>query len=299
MKNRKKSIICPNCNQKLQVLDNYCPNCGQENHTHKIPVKNFIVDFLASSFNFDTKIFTTLRDLIIKPGLITKNYNQNRRARYVTPIKFYIFVSFIFFFILFKFSGFNTDGSSIKFTYKFIDDLTTAQDLDKLRKHPNISEKTLDLFLDSLKIQTNWINRSFYHNYIKAKIGLIPGIDMVKKIIQTFSTMLFILMPLFALLLLLFHYKLKRYYSEHLVFSIHLHSFIFLALSVCLILGNFIPGLFFLSLLPLLYIYCIKAFRKVYEQSITLSAFKVFFIGLLYFAFIAASLIPAILISFF
>ena len=53
---RVKRTDCPNCGRSLLAADNYCPSCGQENHTHKLPVRHFIVELLSGLFNFDTKL---------------------------------------------------------------------------------------------------------------------------------------------------------------------------------------------------------------------------------------------------
>jgi Protein of unknown function (DUF3667) len=59
-----------------------------------------LYEFVESITHFDTKVFTTMKEMASKPGLIVKNYNNNKRARYVPPARIYIFMSFIFFFLL-------------------------------------------------------------------------------------------------------------------------------------------------------------------------------------------------------
>ncbi|TDE48409.1 DUF3667 domain-containing protein [Flavobacterium sp. GT3P67] len=58
------------------------------------------METLESFTHFDTKFLNTLKDLILKPGLVTKNYNSNKRARYVPPIKMYVFITFLFLLIV-------------------------------------------------------------------------------------------------------------------------------------------------------------------------------------------------------
>jgi Protein of unknown function (DUF3667) len=100
-KKRIKSTSCPNCHEVYaDVNHNFCPFCGQENHTHKLPVKHFVMETLESITHFDTKFLTTLKDLVLKPGLAIKNYNSNKRARYVPPIRMYVFTTFVFLLIV-------------------------------------------------------------------------------------------------------------------------------------------------------------------------------------------------------
>lgn len=92
--------VCPNCEQVLKPEENFCHNCGQENHDLKIPLGHLIYEFIESIFHFDIKVWETLRVAFTRPGLLTKHFNEGKRARYVPPARLYIFISVIFFFLL-------------------------------------------------------------------------------------------------------------------------------------------------------------------------------------------------------
>jgi hypothetical protein len=110
----RKSDICLNCDTPLSPDDNYCPHCGQENNTHKIPVKHIVLETFEDFFHFDTKLWNTIKTTFARPGKITVDYLEGKRARYVPPVKFYIFISFIFFLLLGKLSDYAIDGSNKK-----------------------------------------------------------------------------------------------------------------------------------------------------------------------------------------
>ena len=99
-KNKKKFETCPNCNYRFAEVNNYCANCGQENHDLNMPFGHVVLEVLEGTFHFDTKIFRTLKLLLFKPGRLTAEFIQNKRAPYVPPIRLYVFVSFIFFLVL-------------------------------------------------------------------------------------------------------------------------------------------------------------------------------------------------------
>jgi len=109
-KNRRKSDTCLNCKFSLRPEDNYCPNCGQENNTNKIPVRHLIFEVFEDFFHFDAKIWNTIKASFSKPGRITLDYLEGKRARYIPPVKFYVFVSFIFFLLLGKLSDHAIDA---------------------------------------------------------------------------------------------------------------------------------------------------------------------------------------------
>jgi hypothetical protein len=116
----------------LRPEDNYCPNCGQENNTHKIPVKHIVLETFEDFFHFDTKLWNTVKTTFAKPGKITTDYLEGKRARYVPPVKLYIFISFIFFLLLGKLSDHAIDGSNKKRTGKIKTEQTASITLNEL-----------------------------------------------------------------------------------------------------------------------------------------------------------------------
>lgn len=94
------------------------------------------------------------------------------------------------------------------------------------------------------------------------------GKDFLKALDENFSKILFVLLPIFALLLKLLYIRRDYFYSEHLVFSIYYYNFAFLTLSLQL-LANEVPWLGWLGqLLGLwLVIYLLVGMKRVYRQS--------------------------------
>ncbi|WP_212906142.1 DUF3667 domain-containing protein [Capnocytophaga stomatis] len=133
MKKRKRISQCPNCQAMLSVRDNFCPNCGQENHYNDFSVKELANDFFGSLINFDNKIWNTLKT-IFRPGQITKQYIEGKRIRFVPPFKLYLFFSFIFF-VMMSFSF--QKASHSDFTKRIFNRINKTIDSETL----NISEK--------------------------------------------------------------------------------------------------------------------------------------------------------------
>jgi len=84
-------------------MGRYCHVCGQENIEPKETVWHLITHFFNDITHFDGKFFTTLKDLLFKPGFLSKQYMIGRRASYLNPIRMYVFTSAIFFLIFFSF----------------------------------------------------------------------------------------------------------------------------------------------------------------------------------------------------
>jgi len=121
----QKSEICLNCNFPLRPEDNFCPNCGQENNVRNVPARYLIVELFEGFYSFDTKLWNTIKASILKPGKITLDYLEGKRARYVPPLKFYLFISFVFFLLLGKLSDNAIDSSNINGAILSDDDIGT------------------------------------------------------------------------------------------------------------------------------------------------------------------------------
>jgi hypothetical protein len=90
---------CLNCGTIVQ--QRFCTHCGQENLEPKESVGHLISHFFEDITHFDGKFFVTVKDLIIRPGFLTREYVAGRRMSYLNPIRMYIFISAMFFLVLF------------------------------------------------------------------------------------------------------------------------------------------------------------------------------------------------------
>lgn len=98
-KRRRKAELCHNCDTVLDIDDNFCRKCGQENHDKKVPVPHLLNEFAGDMFQFDNKVFTTLKSLFTKPGQITKDFLDGKRSRFVPPLRLYFIISAVYFFL--------------------------------------------------------------------------------------------------------------------------------------------------------------------------------------------------------
>jgi hypothetical protein len=98
---------------------------------------------------------------------------------------------------------------------------------------------------------------------------------------HTASKLIFLLIPVFAALLKLFYLRRKRLYFEHLIFSLHLHAFIFLLLILYLLIELIFPlNLFFIVMIILVYGFI--ALKNYYGQAFGKTLAKMLLICLSY-----------------
>lgn len=91
-----------------------------------------------------------------------------------------------------------------------------------------------------------------------------------------FSTVLFYLLPVFALLFKLLYVRRDFYYSEHLVFAIFYYNFFYLAASVYMLM-TFVPWLGNLinyAIVVWMIAYLPVAMKRMYNQSWRKTIFK-------------------------
>lgn len=98
---------CLNCN--AVIYGRYCHICGQENVEPKETFPELVTHMVYDITHFDSKFFSTLRYLLFRPGYLTHEFIQGRRASYLHPVKMYVFTSAIFFLIFFTFIAHESD----------------------------------------------------------------------------------------------------------------------------------------------------------------------------------------------
>ena len=82
---------CANCGASLQGT--YCSHCGQKVAPLNPTLGEFLHELVHEIAHVDGKIVTTLRLLITRPGFLSLEHFEGRRARYVAPIRLYLLLS--------------------------------------------------------------------------------------------------------------------------------------------------------------------------------------------------------------
>jgi hypothetical protein len=150
-----------------------------------------------------------------------------------------------------------------------------------------------------------WIGRASEN---AERVGKDPG-RLIEGMLGMLPAVLFVLMPIFALLLKIFYLFKRRLYMEHLVVALHSHSFLFLAILISLGLGALagvsrgVPVLGFvmssLQIISFIWIplYLLLMQRRVYAQNWVFTLFKFGVIGIVYTIMISLAVTAAALIS--
>src|SRR5215475_2740925 len=87
---------CENCDAELQ--GHWCAQCGQPAIEYRRSFRYVVADLLNEFLNWDSKFFTTIALLILKPWRLTNEFLEGKRVRYVNPLRLYLLASILFFF---------------------------------------------------------------------------------------------------------------------------------------------------------------------------------------------------------
>lgn len=294
------NTACRNCGAAL--TGPYCATCGQEARERIVPFLWFASEQLHDFFSFDTRFFSTLGWLIRRPGFLTNEYVAGRRARYMAPLRLYLIVSFLFFFTL---TLLQVDTSGIV-RMNTTGDLAPADSIAMAppddRTQTARSDSTAPLELED---QRFWLKRRLDEGGQKMRddqAGFTQ--DLVRRI----PSMMFFLLPVFALVLKLLYVRRGTLYAQHFVFALHIHAFAFLILLVLWMLALLgVPflkartedGVDLMNVLFLIgvWIHLFLAMRRVYRQSRITTSLKLVMLTLLYMLIFGAALITTAFIT--
>src|SRR5262245_8416703 len=88
--------VCPNCGTPGD--DHYCAHCGQKRiHEGDLSLAHAWHHALHESVHLDSRLFTTLKLLLFKPGQLTLDFVQGRRRRHIGPVTLFLTAAAIYF----------------------------------------------------------------------------------------------------------------------------------------------------------------------------------------------------------
>ena len=94
--------VCLNCGTAL--IGTHCHACGQAAHIHR--TMGAIGHEIAHGvFHFEGRIWRTLPMLVTRPGDLTRRYVDGERARFVSPMAFFLFTVFLMFTVVANLPG--------------------------------------------------------------------------------------------------------------------------------------------------------------------------------------------------
>jgi len=139
---------------------------------------------------------------------------------------------------------------------------------------------------------------------LKSRYGSRSQVVVGENFEHNVPKMMFVLLPLFAWFIYIFHNRKKYYYAQHAIFSIHFHSFMFVLFLLFTVIGWLFPHINNLIVLPIsalviLFIYMAAALKQTYNQSFFIASLKTLAIGVMYIISLLICIIALAFINFF
>ncbi len=289
---------CLNCGEVL--TGQHCSHCGQRARVQVISLWGLIRDFLGDVFDWDSRVWRTLRPLAFRPGLLTQEYLRGRRAHYTPPFRMYLILSVVFFLIASIFDpgrdlAFNLGDGRASLTIDNDDgagpppapgDAVPAARAPEGPAATGEAARSVDAarskLIDNLLRRVPQAERAELRAELERELGQVTPaqLERMERVIadpcseenfridiaaleqyearlrqactkivadtQSFGRalwenlpkMMFLFLPLIALVTAILYLGSGRYYVEHLLFFLHYHAFFFLAGIAVLVLDR-------------------------------------------------------------
>lgn len=272
---------CANCGASL--ADRYCGRCGQDSHA-SLSFGHFMHELLEGLFHVDSKLWRTLRTLLTRPGLLTQQYLGGKRHSYSPPFRSYLVISVVYFVLA---SLFDTSVSRV---------ITV-----NATPGPNVSGAGREIHAsDCAQIAANpgWLLR--FVPDLEASCLRALGDDgrALKAAMQNLlPKVMFVVLPLVALVQFWIYRRQRPLYLENLVFVLHFQSFYYVASAVALLLAAAVAALggakarlgelFEFAIYIWSVVYLFVAMRRVYGAGVLKTLFGLVALAVSYIVFYA------------
>lgn len=124
------------------------------------------------------------------------------------------------------------------------------------------------------------------------------GSSFILYLIGKSTWALLLLMPIFALALMLFYMHHPFYYVEHLLFSMHVHTALFLFLTATVVLQQATGMPVTIIILPGMLLYIILAMRRFYRQSWGKTILKFALLNFVYVSLLSFLMLAMAIVGF-
>ena len=344
----KAAEACLNCGTTLS--GQYCGNCGQRARSRLISIWELMQEAFGDLLELDSRLWRTLIPLTIRPGQLTRDYLEGRRARFMPPFRTYLVLSIFFFLIAFfdpreelgiffepeaevagepdgdaQSSGEIRDEVLSELVAEGVlsaedaqleggdDDSSADDDGPEFRVSIDGTEASSEDDCSDIEIEDmpDWLATRLTPERLTAvceRVIADDGRAFLGKLLDNVPAGLFILLPLMALMLKILYPLSKRYYVEHLLFVVHYHAFIFLILTLQILVGRLasvvgladtVMAITVTAVSLYIPIYLYKSMRRVYEQGHLFTVLKFTVLVASYFIGLSTILLFAALFAAF
>ena len=296
---------CLNCG--APVSGKHCTQCGQASDVHVLSMKEVAGDVTHSLLHLDSRVWSTLRLLMLRPGELTREFIAGRHLKYLPPFRLYLAVSILFFAVSAllpdsDFLGLDAkEGTIATPAGEEIRKELEAEGIDAAKSGKSLSweSPTARSGFSTRRNSTISSLRSRGPARRSARRrGALRG-TLRRDCAQTHVPVPAVSMAAVALL---FYWRPRRLYAEHLVLFLHNHAFTFL------LIGGRNPerdlrskdpvhrNPRFVNFLLFCYLpyYVFRSMRVVYGEGRFKTTLKFLSIGMIYFLLLGVTMMAGL-----
>jgi hypothetical protein len=284
---------CHNCATPLQ--GNYCAHCGQVDHPLDPRIHDLAHELTHEFLHLDGKILTSFRNLLFFPGRLSAEFLAGKRARSIGPVRLYLTMSLLFFLVLAH--GTKPDRTEAKPNPQDV-----SLNLDGDTDQNSLTKNGSDALNTAADAGTQKKQKIWKHKMEDAIRRAVSDPQTFQhELLSNCSRAMFVLVPLFALLLRIAYRNRRYHYPAYVYFSLHYHAFVFLIFSLMLLAGMMkidalhtaFGWIVFLGVPLYLYL----AMRRVFGGSRKRTLLRLVTLGMLYTPCLALGVLIALILT--
>jgi hypothetical protein len=213
---------CSNCGHTLAApRPKFCGACGQETNVQAPTLREFAQQFGGAYFSTEGALWRTLKLLMLQPGELTVQYLAGRRKHYVLPLRLFLSVALVMLLLLRVTGALDVVGSS---RLQEINALPTPPKEVRIDFGPARAGSRQGVYF--CEGFPTWVCTRLQKKLDLDPQRMMQNMQAVNdRVVANAGAMMFVLMPAFAAGLALLYRNRRMRYTEHLVFTLHLHAF--------------------------------------------------------------------------
>jgi hypothetical protein len=210
----------------------FCPACGQETTIRPPRLADFAQQFAGSYLSTEGALWRTLKLLLLKPGELTRQYLAGRRKHYVLPLRLYLTISLVVLLALRVVGALSVDVRTASLPKEDVS-------IELGAGRAGLKDKAF--FCEGLP---QWACRQLESRLQVDANGVLRATErFADRFVSNLGAAMFLLLPSFAVWLKLLYWNRRLHYTEHLVFSLHLHAVWFICLGLMVFGGDALDSL--------------------------------------------------------
>ena len=321
--------LCQNCGQALQ--GEYCSNCGQRNREFIRFFPTLISEIFEGLFAFNSRTYISLWYLLSRPAFLSNEYLSGRRTQYLPPMRLFLVFLLVFIFTI----SLELFLESVGVILDSEEELGPVPELESTDSDPTVTitcprgsneivinggdDSYISDILEFLgNIELPFISEERNQDFVQVLQAQteanIPAIqenprDFVGQLLEYVPIMMLILMPLLALIQQVAYLGSGRYYIEHLVLTIHNHSFLFFAFIILFVLDlltsinitaiSFTTNLISTLISLWIIVYLFLSLKFFFQEGYIITFVKNLMISIIYGVCMITGIVSLVIFGFF